>query len=150
MKNKEFSRRDFMKVAGGSAVVMFAGSGCALFSTSGTKGKPRSHYNVFSKGKIGQLKLKNHIIKSATAAGAVLEDGHFLQEGYDIYSAWAKGGVSMIVSGHMTVVPIQEGTFPHTLNRIDNDRFLPHWASWLMLFMMQIRSGKIIAQINHI
>ena len=128
MKNKQFSRREFMKVAGGSAVVMFAGSGCALFSssgTSGTNGKPRSHYNVFSKGKIGQLKLKNHIIKSATAVGAVLEDGHFLQEGYDIYRSWARGGVSMIVSGHMTVVPIKEGTFPHTLNRIDDDRFLP-------------------------
>ena len=53
MTNKEFSRREFMKAAGGSAVVMATGSGCAFFSASGTKGKSRSHYNVFSKGKIG-------------------------------------------------------------------------------------------------
>ncbi len=150
MTNKEFNRREFMKVAGRCAVVMATGSGCALFSTSGTKGKSRSHYNVFSKGKIGQLKLKNHIIKSATAVSAVLEDGHFLQEGYDIYSAWARGGASMIVSGHMTVVPMQEGTFPHTLNRIDNDGFLPQLGKLADTVHDADPECKIIAQINHI
>ncbi len=150
MTNKEFSRREFMKVAGGSAAVMLAGGGCTLFSTSGTKGEARGHYKVFSKGKIGRLKLKNHIIKSATAAGAVLEDGHFLLEGYDIYSAWAKGGVSMIVSGHMTVAPIQEGTFPHTLNRIDNDGFLPQLGKLADTVHDADSECRIIAQINHV
>ena len=148
MTNKEFSRREFMKIAGGSAVVMAAGTPFCL--ASGTKAKSRSAYKVFSAGKIGRLKLKNHIIKSATAVSAVLADGHFLHEGYDIYRDWAKGGVSMIASGHMTVVPIQEGTFPHALNRIDNDRFLPQVSKLADTVHDADSDCKIIAQINHI
>jgi len=67
------------------------GSLAAFVSTYSAPNRPLLPTNVFSKGKISQLKLKNQIIKSAAAAGAVLEDGHILQEGCDIYSAWTKG-----------------------------------------------------------
>ena len=49
MKNKEFSRREFIKISAGSAVVMLGSGGCAFLSNGGTENEPRGHYKVFPK-----------------------------------------------------------------------------------------------------
>ncbi len=92
MKKNEFSRREFIQIAGGSAVFMMSGTGCALLSQSKEKTMPRSHYKIFSKGKIGDIQLKNRLIKSATGIGATNEDCTYMKEGFEIYKNWSKGG----------------------------------------------------------
>ncbi len=93
MRNqKKLSRRTVIKGIGCAAVTTLC-SGFNSFAKSGEKS--RIAYKVFSPGKIGSLDLKNRIIKAATATEATLDDGRFLQEGYEIYGNWSMGG-----SGH--------------------------------------------------
>jgi len=112
MEKKDFSRRDFIKVAGGSAAVMvLSGTGCTLLSQDKAEALPRAGYKVFSKGKIGQIQLKNRLVKAATDVGATNDDGTYMKEGFEMYENWSKGGVGLIISGHMTVVPQSQKDF---------------------------------------
>ena len=52
---------------------MLGTGGCAFLSKSGTENEPRSHYKVFPKGKIGNLEIKNRLVKTATDLGATAE-----------------------------------------------------------------------------
>jgi len=152
MENKGFSRREFIKVAAGSAVVTLGSGGCAFFSECKAKNKPRGNYKVFSKGKIGSLDLKNHIVKAATDVGATNDDCSFMSEGLGMYKEWSRGGAGLIISGHMTVVP-QSGknfVFNHNLTCIHDDRFIPQLSKMAGVVHDADSDCKILAQINHI
>ena len=152
MKNVEFSRREFIKISAGSAVVMLGSGGCAFLSKSGTENEPRGHYKVFSKGKIGDLEVKNRLVKTATDIGATTDDCNYLNKGDNAYRNWSKGGAGMIISGHMTVVPQsrKDFLFNHNLTCIYADRFIPQLSKMAGAVHDADGDCKIIAQINHI
>ena len=58
---------------------------------------------VFEEVKLGNLKLKNRLIRSATWEGIALPDGGVTDEAYEIYGELAKGGVGAIITGFTSV-----------------------------------------------
>ncbi len=152
MKDNEFSRRDFIKIAGGTAAVVLSGAGCALLADSEAKKMPRSNYKIFQKGKIGSLQLKNRLIKTSTDVAATLDDGTYKAEGLEIYKNWARGGVGLVLSGHMTVVPQskKDFLFNHNLTCIHDDKFIPQLSKMAQAVHDGDKDCKVIAQINHI
>jgi len=153
MEKKDFSRRDFIKVAGGSAAVMvLSGTGCTLLSQNKAEALPRAGYRVFSKGKIGQIQLKNRLVKAATDVGASNDDCTYMKEGFEMYENWSKGGVGLIISGHMTVVPQsrEDFLFNHNLTCIHDDKFIPQLSKMAGAVHDGNQDCKIFAQINHI
>jgi len=149
MKNKGFNRREFIKIAAGSAVVMLGSGGSAVFA-KGERNKSRSYYKVFSKGKIGNLRIKNRLVKAASATAATTDDCHFLSGGVDMYRNWSKGGVGLINTGHMTVAPIPKGAYNHALTCIYDDKFIPQVMEIADAVHNADCDCKIIAQINHL
>jgi 2,4-dienoyl-CoA reductase-like NADH-dependent reductase (Old Yellow Enzyme family) len=149
MKDKEFDRRQFIKIAAGSALVMLGNGAPALFAKE-VGPTSRSHYKVFSKGKIGSMQLKNRLIKAATAIAATTDDCTFLNGGFDIYRNWSKGGVGLINTGHMAVVPIPPGTFSHNLTCIYDDRFIPQLHKLAETVHNADSDCRVAAQINHV
>jgi 2,4-dienoyl-CoA reductase-like NADH-dependent reductase (Old Yellow Enzyme family) len=149
MKNKEFDRREFIKIAAGTGLVMLSNGAPALFAKE-VGPTSRSHNKVFSNGKIGNLQLKNRLVKAASAMAATTDDCTFLSGGYDIYRGWSKGGVGLVITGHMAVVPIPPGTFSHNLTCIYDDTFIPQ----LHKLAEAVHSGdsdcKAVAQISHV
>lgn len=82
----------------------------------------RSTYRLFSEGKIGNLTLKNRLVRSATA------DVIFIREVNDrvveIYRDLAMGGVGMIITGNLP-----PGSPPEIIN--DVPRHAPLWFDGL-------------------
>ena len=152
MGKNDFNRREFIKVAGGSAVIMLSGAGCALLSQNSATAMPRGNYKVFSKGKIGAVQLKNRLVKAATDVGASNDDCTYMEEGYKMYEDWSKGGAGLIISGHMSVVPQSRKTFlfNHNLTCIHDDKFIPQLSKMARAVHDGDKECKIFAQINHI
>jgi 2,4-dienoyl-CoA reductase-like NADH-dependent reductase (Old Yellow Enzyme family) len=149
MKDREFDRRQFIKIAAGAGLVILSNGTPALFAKAAAA-KSRSHYKVFSEGRIGNLRLKNRLVKAASAMAATMDDCSFLNGGFDIYREWSKGGVGLVITGHMAVVPIPPGTFSHNLTCIYDDRFIPQ----LRQLAEAVHDGdpecKAVAQISHV
>ncbi len=75
-----------------------------------------------------------------------------MKEGFEVYKNWSKGGVDLIISGHMTVVPQSRKTFlfNHNLTCIHDDKFIPQLSKMAGAVHDGDKDCKIFAQINHI
>ena len=60
---------------------------------------------LFTPGKIGSLTLPNRLVRSATAEGMADADGRPRPRLRALYQELARGGVGLIVTGHMYVHP---------------------------------------------
>lgn len=58
---------------------------------------------VFEETKLGNLTLKNRLIRSATWEGIALPDGGVTETAYEIYAELAKGGVGAIITSFTSV-----------------------------------------------
>lgn len=65
----------------------------------------RSHYGVFSEGKIGSLTLPNRLVRSATWDPSILYERKMNEEVVSLYGEVAAGGVGLIITGDFSVVP---------------------------------------------
>jgi 2,4-dienoyl-CoA reductase-like NADH-dependent reductase (Old Yellow Enzyme family) len=65
----------------------------------------RSHYKVFSEGKIGSLTLPNRLVRSATWDPSILYQRRMNEQVESLYGEVAAGGVGLIVTGDFSVVP---------------------------------------------
>jgi 2,4-dienoyl-CoA reductase-like NADH-dependent reductase (Old Yellow Enzyme family) len=65
----------------------------------------RSHYKVFSDGRIGSLTLPNRLVRSATWDPSILYQRRTTDEVESLYGEVAAGGVGLIVTGDFSVVP---------------------------------------------
>jgi len=65
----------------------------------------RQAYAVFSEGIIARMKIKNRLVRSATYEAAMTEDGRTTDRMLTLYKDLAEGGVGMIITGHMAVLP---------------------------------------------
>jgi 2,4-dienoyl-CoA reductase-like NADH-dependent reductase (Old Yellow Enzyme family) len=65
----------------------------------------RSDYKLFSEGTLGQLTLKNRLVRSATYEAGMTPDGQATNEIVELYRRLAEGGVGLIVTGITSVTP---------------------------------------------
>ena len=100
---------------------------------------------LFTPAKIGTLELKNRLIRSATQEGLADEKGFMDERIYDMYRDLAKGGVGLIITGHMYIHP--SGRANPQMNGIYNDAHLPGLKK--LVEVVHTEGGKICAQINH-
>lgn len=134
------TRRRFLQAGTGMAF------GAPLNST-GSSNRRRDSYRLFSEGRIGGLLLKNRFIKAATAEGASVA-GEMTEEGINIYRAVARGGVGLIITGGMAVVP--SGLAGQKLAWIFDDRFIGSIEKIAKAVHTVEHSCKVIAQICHL
>lgn len=79
--------------------------------------------NIFDTVNLGDLELKNRIIRSATWLGACDYDGNLNKEIYKIYRKLAAGGVGAIVTGITTISP--HDALIDGIAQFYDDKFIP-------------------------
>jgi len=63
----------------------------------------RDHYKLFSEGRIGDLRLPNRLVRSATWDPIILNRRSMIDEVLEIYRNLAAGGVGLIITGGLNV-----------------------------------------------
>jgi len=100
---------------------------------------------AFDSFKIGNLLIPNRIVRSATAERIAMQgeaDGHLLGEKY---AELAKGGVGLIISGHIAVHA--SGRLYSSMPSFSSESDLHAWR--MAVRMTHAAGGKLFLQINH-
>ena len=107
----------------------------------------RENSVVFTPGLIGQLEIKNRIVRSATYENAATKEGEVSDFLVYLYRTLAKGGVGLIITGIAGVY--SKALSPHLIMRADNDSFIPS----LKKIPQAVREGapdcKVMLQLHH-
>jgi 2,4-dienoyl-CoA reductase-like NADH-dependent reductase (Old Yellow Enzyme family) len=102
--------------------------------------------NLFSPGKIGDVKIKNRIIRSATTENMATKDGQVNDDLIKVYTELAQGGTGLIITGGFAVHPSS------TLRRYScclyDDVFLPGQKK-LVEAVHDYSECRIAAQLVH-
>jgi 2,4-dienoyl-CoA reductase-like NADH-dependent reductase (Old Yellow Enzyme family) len=100
---------------------------------------------LFEPFKIGSMTIKNRFVRSATTSYWSTKQGIIRPEIIDLYRSLAKGGVGLIIKGHLYIK--DSGKAHAGMAGISNDLHVPK----LMELTKQVHKneGKIIAQLNH-
>ena len=102
--------------------------------------------HLFSPKKIGNVEIKNRIIRSATWTGTATEDGYVTDRQINFYNELAEGGTGLIISGYIAIEPAGAAT-----------PFIPCWfddsytpgQKKLIKSVHEYSDVKISAQIVH-
>jgi 2,4-dienoyl-CoA reductase-like NADH-dependent reductase (Old Yellow Enzyme family) len=100
---------------------------------------------LFETGNIGTLQLPNRLIRSATAELMVNPDGSPSRQLESLYRELARGGVGLIITGHMYVHP--SGKAHPGMLGVHADNAIPALAS--LADAAHREGGRIAVQINH-
>ena len=100
---------------------------------------------LFTPGSIGLLELPNRLVRSATAERMADEDGNPLPSLRSLYGELSKGGVGLIISGHLYISP--EGKCHPEMTGIDTDSKTPGLEE--LVQAAHKAGGKVVAQLNH-
>ncbi|UCG01952.1 MAG: NADH:flavin oxidoreductase [Candidatus Heimdallarchaeota archaeon] len=82
----------------------------------------RVNYRIFSKGKIGNLTLRNRLVRSATWDPSILKKRRMTNEVLNLYRKIALGGIGLIISGGFPVFQeqaVRNGSKKWIVNYID-------------------------------
>jgi 2,4-dienoyl-CoA reductase-like NADH-dependent reductase (Old Yellow Enzyme family) len=134
---KSITRRMFLTLSAAAGMLARRGSAGSL---------GRSGYQVFSEGRIGKLRLKNRLVKAATAENAC-HDGEMTDAGIEIYRDLAHGGVGLIITGAMAVVAT--GHSNGSFTDIHSDRFVGPIGRIADAVHQTGKGCQIVAQIIH-
>jgi 2,4-dienoyl-CoA reductase-like NADH-dependent reductase (Old Yellow Enzyme family) len=100
---------------------------------------------LFSPAQIGSLTLPNRLVRSATAEMLADDAGRPSQALADLYRELARGGVGLIITGHMYVAPVGKG-HPQ-MSGIYDDDLIPDLRR--LTDAVHDEGGRIGVQINH-
>src|SRR5512136_3366866 len=100
---------------------------------------------LFTPGTIGRLRLPNRMVRSATAEYMADSDGRPMPQLKELYRELARGGVGLIITGHMYVHP--SGKVNPGMTGIYSDDLLPGLAE--LAQAVHDEGGRVAAQINH-
>jgi len=100
---------------------------------------------LFTSGKIGTHELPNRLIRSATAERMADEQGRPRPKLYTMYEVLSRGGVGLIITGHMYVHP--SGKAHPEMTGIYKDDLIPDLVR--LVEIVHGNGGKVVAQINH-
>ncbi len=108
--------------------------------------KTGQHEDLFSPVRIGNLELKNRLVRSATAERLATEPmGRATPALAGLYGELARGGVGLIVTGHAYVAP--EGRAHPEMLSAHCDQMIPGLQS--LADAVHAESGRVALQINH-
>ncbi len=100
---------------------------------------------LFTPANIGTLTLPNRLVRSATAERLANSDGRPKSQLRQLYQELAKGGVGLIITGHMYVHP--SGKAHPEMTSIHSDKMIPGLAE--LADAIHREGGRVVAQINH-
>jgi len=100
---------------------------------------------LFTAGEIGTLELPNRLVRSATAEQMTDPDGRPQPRLADLYRELVRGGVGLIITGHMYVHP--SGKAHPRMTAITSDELIPALAE--LTEAVHDEGGRVVAQINH-
>ncbi len=100
---------------------------------------------LFTPGKFSALVLANRLVRSATAERMADDAGRPRPELARLYCDLARGGVGLIITGHMYVHPL--GKCHPEMTGIYDDALIPGLAN--LVEAVHREGGKIAVQINH-
>ncbi len=100
---------------------------------------------LFTPAKIGNLELQNRLVRSATAECMADDDGNPKPELENLYRQLAKGGVGLIITGHMYVHP--SGQAHKGMTGIYKDDQIPGLRK--LADAIHQEGGRVVVQINH-
>ena len=101
---------------------------------------------LFTPQKIGNVEIKNRIVRSATFEHRAEKYGYVGQKILDFYSELALGGTGLIITGFTGIDPSATGS-PYQL-RLDNDSYIPGHKKLVKLVHDQ-SDAKLAIQIVH-
>lgn len=107
--------------------------------------KVKDMTSLFASNNIGSLSLPNRIVRSATAEGMADPDGRPTSQLGELYKDLVRGGVGLIISGHMYVHP--SGKAHTEMTGIYDDELIPDLAK--LADAVHEEQGRIVVQINH-
>jgi 2,4-dienoyl-CoA reductase-like NADH-dependent reductase (Old Yellow Enzyme family) len=100
---------------------------------------------LFTPADIGTLTLPNRFVRSATAERMADGDGRPLPQLKQLYRELVRGGVGLIITGHMYLHP--SGKAHPEMTGIYSDALIPSLAE--LADAVHEEGGKIVVQINH-
>ncbi len=100
---------------------------------------------LFTPGKIGGLELPNRLVRSATAEFLADAEGRPLPKLKALYRELARGGVGLIITGHMYIHP--SGKAHEHMTGVYSDELTPGLAE--LADTVHAEGGRIAVQINH-
>ena len=98
---------------------------------------------VFETVKLGDLSLKNRLIRSATWEGIALPDGGITEEAYEIYEELARGGVGAIITGFTSVAA--NDFYFEGMMRLSDNRLIPQYRN--LMDIIHRENCPVIAQL---
>lgn len=101
--------------------------------------------NLFDPLTIGELELKNRVVRSATYFGLSDEEGYISKASIDLMKELAQNEVGLIVAGFAFVQ--KNGQAVPDMNGIQDDDHIPSYKE--MTSAVHDRDGKIVLQIVH-
>jgi 2,4-dienoyl-CoA reductase-like NADH-dependent reductase (Old Yellow Enzyme family) len=100
---------------------------------------------LFEPYNIGDLELRNRFMRSATTSAYADENGIVRDTAIDLYRQLAKGGVGLIIKGHLYV--LESGKAHKGMAGISNEEQVPQLRE--LTDAVHEYGGKIAAQLNH-
>lgn len=107
----------------------------------------RENSIVFSPGRIGNIEIKNRLVRSATYENAATDNGEATDVLVEIYRMLGQGGVGLIITGITGVYP--KALAPAKLMRIDNDSYIPGLTKVSKAVHDLGNDCKIMLQLHH-
>ncbi len=102
---------------------------------------------VFSPGRIGQIEIKNRLVRSATYENAGTAGGEVSDELVELYGTLAQGGVGLIITGVVAVHPKGIG-FPRIM-RLDSDSYITSLERISRVVHQSAPDCKVVLQLFH-
>lgn len=102
--------------------------------------------HLFSPGKIGSVKIKNKIVRSATYVARADESGYVTEDLINFYQTLSEGGVGLIISGNISVH--EKGAATIRMTRLYNDTYIPGQKK-LVDAIHDTSDTKVAAQLTH-
>ncbi len=133
------TRRTFLALSAGTGLSILARGEMSVLAAAGER-------RIFSSGRIGNLELRNRLVRSATSENA-WRDGVMTDEGIAIYRALSQGGAGLIITGNMAAMA--GGRYSELQTRIDDDSFIPSIRRIACAVHDAGNGCKVLAQITH-
>ena len=102
---------------------------------------------VFRPGRIGNIELKNRLVRSATYENAATANGRVTEKMIEIYRNLAKGGVGLIITGIVGVY--KKAMAPHLILGNYDDSFIPELKKISQTVHNSDGECKIMVQLYH-
>lgn len=107
----------------------------------------RENSIVFTPASIGQLQIKNRLVRSATYENAATSRGDVSEFIVELYRNLAKGGVGLIITGIAGIY--SKALSPHFVVRADNDSFIPSLKKIPQAVREVAPDCKVMLQLHH-